>query len=733
MAQKDDKNQGRSVRVNVSANLLEAQGAEATPKSAAYAYSAGGRLLARKALDEKGTTALGFNVAEQGSRVRVMVGPDLEDKEPTIDDLLRHGAVEQTLRADARNLNLSANFQVLPNIWKSWILSLCFVRGTMLKRVISGGVPIDLPVCNATVEIYEVDPLYIIIPKLPDLIIERIRDYVINPPLPDPPPIELPGPFPLLDGPIPIPGPDLAPDFTARQLKTAPMQMAAENAALQPISALRSSASINAMSGATDLQFQARTTDTRRFRDVLISNAELVRPILCLFHHFPVTTRLIATAKTDDCGHFQAIFLRGCGNTDQPDLYFKATQKLFGFFPIVIYAPTPIFCYTHWNYKCGTEVTLYTKHPLAMTCAPCPPVIAPNNWGLVMAIGNHPLSLIRGTGQTLQGTTNTTNIGLTNGDAPFGGYLRLRIEFDNSLRDDLNVKFYRVSWRKGSSGAFTPLTDECHRHYTHEIGGDLVLEVLPLGPQVVNGAPNLFEIPPALPPIGQYSFPDLREDLTNGKFPSNNFAPGINPPTIPTDQSGKFQLKVDLFDSAGARVNITTKGINYRVPTSTDLSSTINTADAATLGLVQDEDGDGFKSFIMTLHIDNNVCTANIAAPKINNITEADDCGVMNYGDGDSVTMTYTASHPNGFATYGFSVVRGVSPVVASASGNAGTGASSSIVETVANLRSPSCPVAGFAETLYVAATATNGWDRLSGYDASAVRAFVLAPKPPIA
>lgn len=726
MAQKDDKKTPRAIRLNVAANLLETKGAEQLPKGTAYAFSAGGRLLARQALNEKGAATLSFNVADEGSRVRVMVGPELENKEPTIDDLLRYGAVEQALRVDARNLNPAATFQVIPSIWRCWLLGLCFVRGTMLKRVISGGVPIDLPVCNATVEIYEVDPIRILIPKVPDHLIERIRDFIINPPLPDPPPFEIPGPFPPLDGPIPIPGPDPAPDFNRLQLN------AAQPAAIQPISMLRTTSSMSALSGTSDLQLHARATNTAQFRDVLINNALLVRPFLCLFHSFPVTMRRVATAVTDDCGHFQTFFSRGCNNADQPDLYFKATQRLFGFFPVTIYAPTPIACYTHWNYVCGTEVTLYTRHPLAMTCAPCPPIIAPNNWVLVMAIGNHPLSLIRGTGQTLQPTTNATNIGLTDGGAPFGGLLRVRIEFDNSLREDLDVKYYRVSWRKGFSGTFTPLTDECHRHYTHEIGGDLVLEVLPLGPQVVNAAPNLFEIPPALPPIGQYSFPDLREDLTNGKFPTNNFSPGINPPTVPTDQSGKFQLKVDLFDSTGVLVNIATKGIKYRVPTSTDLSGTIFTANAATLGLVQDDDGDGLSSFIMTLHLDNNVCGANIAAPKINGTIEADDCGVMNYGTGDSVTMTYTASHPNSFATYGFSVVRGVSPVVASASGIAGTGASSSIVETVTNLRSPDCPVAGFAETLNVYAMATNGWDRLGGYDASAVRAFVLAPKPPV-
>ena len=51
------------------------------------------------------------------------------------------------------------------------------------------------------------------------------------------------------------------------------------------------------------------------------------------------------------------------------------------------------------------------------------------------------------------------------------------------------------------------------------------------------------------------------------------------------DKSGKYQLKVDLFDVNGAPVDIAAKGIVYRVPTSTDLSGTVETADAASLCL----------------------------------------------------------------------------------------------------------------------------------------------------
>src|SRR5690606_12275376 len=138
-----------------------------------------------------------------------------------------------------------------------------------------------------------------------------------------------------------------------------------------------------------------------------------------------------------------------------------------------------------------------------------PPVDAPPDWVLVTAIGNLPLSRIRGCSSALQATTGPSNLGLAMqlGDdpsvfdgRPFGGLLRLRCEFDNSLREALGVKYYRVSYRKGTSGAFTPLTGEVHRHYSFEEGGELNFPAYSLGPKVVNGTPHLYEIPPALPP-----------------------------------------------------------------------------------------------------------------------------------------------------------------------------------------------------------------------------------------
>jgi hypothetical protein len=90
--------------------------------------------------------------------------------------------------------------------------------------------------------------------------------------------------------------------------------------------------------------------------------------------------------------------------------------------------------------------------------------------------------------------------------------------------------------------------------------------------------------------------------------------------------------------------------------------------------------------------------------------------------------MTYTASHPNGFATYSFTLYRGVNPLTPPSTSGPVNGGSFSTTQTTTYLLG-GCTVAGYSENVYVAASATDGWYRLSGYDAQAVRAFVLAPE----
>ena len=338
------------------------------------------------------------------------------------------------------------------------------------------------------------------------------------------------------------------------------------------------------------------------FRTSLLNHPILVQHLLCWLWPPAVNMQLIATATTDECGKFRARIFTGC-SSDVPDLYFKAFRRI-GFFRFQIYGPLPVPCHTWWNYVCGTEVTLITTNPFALSCPPCKPVIAPPHWVLAMAVGNTSLAAVNGTSVALQPTTDASNIGLTSG-SPFGGYIRLRFEFDNTIRTDLNVRFYRVRWRKlGTLNPFVDLTEDVWRHYADMVGTTLMIEPYKLGPQPVGGVPNLYEIPPALPPFGQWTIPDAVVDTTSAAFASASLAPH-------NGGEGDYQFELTLFDAAGVAVNATALGVNYVIPTTLDLTATIPTANAAMLGLVT-----GAGRLIYQLHIDNNSCVAGLNLPR---------------------------------------------------------------------------------------------------------------------
>lgn len=732
----------KQVKLQVTAELLQPERTNKLPQGVAYAYSKGGRLLDQAELDKKGHATLVFPASDQATAVRVLVGAAVKDKATKISELQRRGAEGRMIRIDPSDLNPRVNFTIFPEKWLCWLLSICFVPGTLFKREEVDGTSIDLPVCGAEVEVYEVDPLPLIIARLPDSIIDKIRKYVIEP-IPEPPFEHLPPERKVPKGPFPPPPPP-------------PVQSLEASTFASPEDTSADLGVQKAVSVSSDLITAARTASIYQFRDVLLKYQDFTRFFLCRFYPFGLTMDLVVTATTDECGKFRAAFFRGCKNPDTPDLYFKAKQQ-FGPFTFTIYEPTPVSCYTRWNYTCGTEVNLYTSSVFAITCSPCPPIEPPEpgmNWVAVMHIGNTPLSRIRGTSANagIQGSDNATNKGMLFANVneannavsfngrPLGGMLRPHIEFDNSLREDLGVKYYQVSWRRaGTTDAFQLLTGEVHRHYSHEPPGATtpVFEVYPLGPVEVGGK-TLFEIPPAMPPKGKWVVTDLVENNTSAKFPTHSL--------IPVSADGKYELKIELFDSAGNLINIDTLNIIYVVPEQLNIAADapVTTVNAADLGLVVDEDSDGNKSFIMTVHVDNHSCEADIDKAQLT--APANDCGVILYDSGNTsatVTMPYTASHPNDFATRLFRLKRGVtnlppfsqggsSPLV---SANLAPG-STSQTATVAELTQAypayglaACSIAAFSEDLHVWAMAHNGWRRLYEYDDNDHAAFVLAPE----
>ena len=309
-------------------------------------------------------------------------------------------------------------FELPSEIWYCWH-RFCLVQGTLLKSIVTGGLPVDLPVCGAEVQIWEVEPIEFILPKLPISIIEKLRQIVLNPVLA----------YPVNPNP-PDPAPFQALDARVQMAKPMPTISAAPTGSAEFAS----------------LQILAQTSNAEEFRGSLIQYIPIIRYWLCELIPLFVTKTLIATTTTDRCGNFEERIFRSC-YASNPNLYFTASLN-FGFISFPIYDPTPVACYTYWNYQCGTNVTLYTNSIFAPGCSPCAPVNAGENYVLFRAIGGISLSSIYGASPLLPATPTGEAAGavVAGEDSCFGGTLLPRVEFDSSLLEDGLASYYQISY-----------------------------------------------------------------------------------------------------------------------------------------------------------------------------------------------------------------------------------------------------------------------------------------------
>jgi hypothetical protein len=706
---------GGTVSLQVNVMLQPSTGGDKAPQPVVYAFNSNGRFLGKAALSNEGSTVLNLPASQAAREVRIVAGPEIAgDKAPALSDLTRRGASEQIVRIQPGQKLSPVLFQIPSDIWRCWI-RFCFVQGSLLKRIITGGLPVDLPVCGATVQIWEVEQIEIILPKLPISVIEKLRQIVIHP--------ELTATSVIPVNPNP---PDPAP-FTGLAALATSVQFA------QPVATLASVPT--ASPEFASLQILAQTTDAESFRQALISYIPIVRIWLCELIPLFVTKRLIATTTTDRCGNFEDFIFLSC-NAPNPNLYFTASVNIFDF-SLQIYAPTPVACYTHWGYQCGTNVTLYTDSIFAPCCSPCAPVNAGENYVLFRAIGGVALSSIYGASPLLP----STPVGLAAGvvvageDSPFGGLLLPRVEFDSSLLESNLASYYQITYWDTVQLKWVALTGDISRHYNEFVGTTLVTKNYPLGPVTAGTTPNLFAIPPALPPVGDWAYPNPPYDLANAQFPTT-----VLPTAVAGGTNGLYQLKLDLYDSGGNPVDIAAAGIKYYVPSTVESDGTIETVDASTLGLVSG------NSMIVNFFIDNRPTQA--ALPGVStpvDSTATDPCGILHYNlDTDNVDIQYVAYQAGNFLDWDLSVVRGICGSVASAGGNTSAGAPApgspvdfnNTVGYLGRMLSTACPAceqAAYGVNLDCYFRGTDGWSRLSsGYDSSQSIAFALTIPCPV-
>lgn len=675
--------------------------------------------------------------------VRVLIAPRLPawDREPpTPDALLRHGAYEPVLRIGNEMIR---HIDIPGAILDRWPFCFCWVRGRVLRSAD------NRPVCNARVHICEVDRLPWLIARLPDPDIVRLRDDLLEvyrkPPIPDPPPFRVP-PVRVPPGPDPFPPP--LPRGALRFGAAAGMgagtrfagASSADIAALnpQPLPPRWDDATPPAL----DMMLHSRSAVV--LRRALVDNWQRLVPWLCLWQHrwWWFTCDEVSVVTTDPQGRFEATILYACGG-DRPDVYVWVEYDFGNGFETV-HKPS-LACHTHWNHACGTEIVVRVTDPRVPGCGEEPDL--PGRQVVVLSIGRD---------IAVREIQTAGARGLTTAGEPFGQTLEPRVDFSRSALIAAGIPYYRWSVRRLSGpdgvsgtapagsvpiGGWSPLIRDVYRHY--RVGTGFPSDAMGPMPTAGPGAapvPNLFRIRPVLPPAGtEWVVLDESIDLATAYFDTASLAGAPVGPSTDDLAAGLYEMKLELFDTAGALVNWTAAGIDLRI---TDQVAPFGSGAITTSAASGDNRilaGSDTMGFRMVVRVDNSRCSADIL-PVGGGVTPDPLCGFHSYALGtDVATLSFVARHPNRFATYSFAVTRGADPgLLVATGGTAGeagaapfsqTGGftySSGGTVTVSALLGP-CPNAALAERLHVWAMATNGYGRLSAYDAADNAAFALA------
>ncbi|HJR83682.1 MAG TPA: hypothetical protein VJ775_07125 [Sphingomicrobium sp.] len=724
---KQDRGSAKPVTFQVST----AQRPDFKQPLAAYLFNANGELVHRA---EVRAGKFDAPVAP-GERARLLIAPaepGVDVKALNADQLKRLGAYEPALHVGGR---LITGIEIPGPIIDIWPFCFCWVHGTVVRDS-DGRV-----VCNARVHICEVDRVPIWIWKLRDPDIFRLRDDLLevlrNPPLPPVPP--------------PGPGPDPGPFMRSAARSALRFAGAAGELNPQPLppkeTALRGLGEAPLASLGIEQLSRLRSTSPVVVRNALIENWKLLIPWFCYWPHWWWLFRCdeMAVLTTDAFGRFDTTIFYRCGG-DHPDLYFWVEYDFGGGFETV-HRPR-IACNTYWNFACGTEITIRITDPRVPGCDQNPDLTGLQV--VVMSIGrNVAVREIQTSGKE----------GVTLGGEPFGGRLEPRVDFSRTNLINAGVPYYRWSYRRltgpdgttasadsGSVpiGSTVALTETVTKHYKD--GTSFPAEVLGPMPTSSAPAPNLFRICPPLPPVGnEWVVVDERVDLATGYFdtaalPGNPVWNGVS--WSDDLAAGLYELRLELFDAAGALVNWTAKGIDLRVTDQDAPFGSVSLTTSAAAAYNRVLSGANTMGFRMVVRVDNNRCAADIQ-PVGGTVTPDPVCGFHNYNSpSDSVLLSFIARHPNNFAGYGFSTTRGPGPVIAEATtsgavgdlGNNGfarIGAFNYSKNVVISTLLGSCSNAAFAERLDVWTLATDGYGRLSGYDQSDNAAFALATPCP--
>lgn len=669
-------------------------------------------------------------------RARLFIAPKSANLPavPTVDALKRAGSYEPALRLDPATRSYTLK-PILADVWRRWFLCICRIPGRVVRPVEIGGYMQELPVYHARVHLCDVDRWPLLVARIPDPLLLKIREEILRvwPPIPGPPP-ELVQPmgarltlgaFAQPEKMNRIAGLELTPE-RLNELADSQPELVGD---VVRISAAQPSPLPANVAAALS------TTSPVALRAAFENNFTALMPYLCLVPRiWPfLRSQEVFSALTDEHGRFEARIPYPC-HGDQPDIYVWVEYCIGGTWTSV-YKP-PVACSTRWNYPSGQELVVRIRDPRVPWYGDAPQM-AGSQIG-VITVGNA-ISVSQIDAQ-----------GLAPGGRPLGGSLEPTVWFGPGLLAS-GITHYRWSYRR-LTDAGAPLEDwhACDafvgRHYAVVTPDNhLIFKAFKLGPDEALPAETLYKLPPASPPSGSWA-PQVnaRSNTASAYFVSGTSA-GRQVP------DGLYQLKLELFRAAGGAVTQATN-LDFQMPPTTMSAPFAPEADvpfhaAPEANLLRDGAGH-VVAFTMRLRVDNSTCTAGIYAATVPGSTQ--ECGFVGYPlPAGAATLRFLATHPRGYADFDFSVWRGSCSVgPAAATGKCGsTPVGPYVLDSTAAYVHPfpidallaplpggpacaqQCKRAAFAQHLHVYARATDGWSRLDYLDAHAVTAFALAPK----
>ncbi len=717
-------------KLEIVAELKEITPDQGWPGLFAYVFSRSGSLLSKQRLEQdRGQPTVGRASVEVDATgpVVVKIGPEVED----IAGLDRQNPVIKTyeIKPDQKN---TIPIELLKPVWGCWIKKLYLVTGTVVKQ--EAGT--TAPICIGEVDVYDVDVGCLL--RLAEPLIERLRNALIDVII-DPPPVRLqalpwwrqwddddycgtPPPRPR-----PLPDPQIV-----RKLESLPREWALATKRFNAVGTAKTRVGkliekmplterqtwLNREAAAGIKISDLLYSTTVQFQQMLVAKFESFRFWLCWYPWiywlwWPwcwYSLEKLGTATLQPGGKFSLpVWLSIC-RTDVPDLWFVVRQTIGGA-ERVIYARHPVPCNTYWNHPSGKAVNLVVTDVLAMACYQPVPVVHPDPYVLPLGISTDEWYQIH-QAHIKPPTLIDAQHGLYNSTDPYGTTLNFTMQFHDGLRG-LNVWYYRWSYRLEGGSAWTPInTPIIQRYITVNAMGKYVIESEKLGPFDFAPESNLFLV---------------RDPARDWIATDNVFAvwytaswDGATARYSPLVADGNYELKLEMFNGAGAKVTPAVAGFKFMLLTSAGPGAPDD-------ALHVKADG----SIILRLYIDNRYTVADIESIAIGAVPAAE-CQFLEYTDKntDKVGVTYVAYHPNGFLDhYDLTILRGISATV-EGSKSSPTAANSPTTEpfAVKDLLDTFDRCA-FAAELHTWPTTRDGVSRIRAYEAHDTSAFALVKK----